>query len=126
MSNIIVKNSGQLTGEVEISGSKNSSLPILAACLLTEGTNVIKNVPDLSDIRVMNNLLESLGVKINIYQNKMQINCEKISSYTTPYELVGKMRASFLLAGALLARTGHAKIALPGGCPIGTRPIDLH
>ena len=126
MSNIIVKNSGQLSGEVEISGSKNSSLPILAACLLTDGTNIIKNVPDLSDIRVMNNLLESLGAEISTYPNEIRINCEKVSNYTTPYELVGKMRGSFLLAGALLSRVGHAKIALPGGCPIGTRPVDLH
>ena len=126
MSNIIVKNSGQLKGEVEISGSKNSSLPILAACLLTNGTNVINNIPNLSDIRVMYNLLESLGAKIDVNERETQINCERISNHITPYELVGKMRGSFLLSGALLSRIGHAKIALPGGCPIGTRPIDLH
>ena len=126
MSNIIVKNSGQLSGEVVISGSKNSSLPIIASCILTKGTNVISNIPNLSDINVMYCLLDSLGAKINTSKNKVEINCENISNFTTPYELVGKMRASFLIAGALLARVGHARIALPGGCPIGTRPVDLH
>ncbi len=126
MSNIIVKNSGQLSGDVEISGSKNSSLPILASCILTNGTNIIKNIPNLSDIRVMYSLLESLGAKIDVHDKKTIVNCDNISNFTTPYELVGKMRGSFLLAGALLARVGHAKIALPGGCPIGTRPVDLH
>ncbi len=126
MSNIIVKNSGQLFGDVEISGSKNSSLPIIASCILTHGTNVIYNVPNLSDIKVMYSLLEGLGATIDIKDKKTTINCENISNYTTPYELVGKMRGSFLLSGALLARVGHARIALPGGCPIGTRPVDLH
>ena len=126
MSNIIVKNSGQLFGDVLISGSKNSSLPILAACILTHGTNVIHNIPNLSDINVMYSLLEGLGANIDIKNKKTVIDCEKISNYTTPYELVGKMRGSFLLAGALLARVGYARIALPGGCPIGTRPVDLH
>lgn len=126
MSKIIVKNSGQLFGDVEISGSKNSSLPIMAACILTKGTNVIKNIPNLSDITVMASLLEDLGAVIDYSQNEMRINCENISGYTAPCESVGKMRGSFLLAGALLSRFGCAKIALPGGCPIGTRPVDLH
>ena len=126
MSSIIVKNSGQLFGDVEISGSKNSSLPILAACILTNGANIISNITDLSDIKVMYSLLDSLGAKIDINGKKVSVNCENILKFTTPYELVGKMRASFLIAGALLARLGHARIALPGGCPIGTRPVDLH
>ncbi len=126
MSNIIVKNSGPLSGSVKISGSKNSSLPILASCILTKGTNIINNIPNLSDIDVMYSLLESLGAKIDINDRKTSVNCESILNYKTPYELVGKMRGSFLLSGALLARVGHAIIALPGGCPIGTRPVDLH
>ena len=126
MPTIVVKTSEGLSGNVKISGSKNSSLPILAACILTKGKNIISNIPDLSDIRIMYSLMESLGVKIDIKNTETIVDCEKINNYKTIYELVGKMRASFLLSGALLARLGKARIALPGGCPIGTRPIDLH
>lgn len=126
MSGLLIENSDSLHGTVSISGSKNSSLPILAACLLCSGTNIIENIPFLSDIKIMCGILESLGAKIAFKNNRAEVNCENITSYTTPYEAVGKMRGSFLLAGALLSRTGHAKIALPGGCPIGMRPIDLH
>ena len=126
MSDIIVQNSGALSGEVEISGSKNSSLPILAACILTEGKNIISNIPDLSDIQIMCSLLECVGAKFDCHKTEAVIDCENITSCTTPYELVGKMRGSFLLAGPLLSRMGRARISLPGGCPIGTRPVDLH
>ena len=126
MSRIIVKNNGSLSGKVCISGSKNSSLPILAACILTKGKNIISGVPDLSDISTMYSLLESLGVKIDVHKDRVVLDCKNIVHYTTPYELVGKMRGSFLLAGALLSRMGKARISLPGGCPIGTRPVDLH
>lgn len=126
MSEITVQNSGNLKGEVEISGSKNSSLPILAACLLTKGKNIVSNLPNLSDINVMYSLLESLGARIDKHKTETTVDCENITSCTTPYELVGKMRGSFLLAGPLLARMGRARISLPGGCPIGTRPVDLH
>lgn len=126
MSEIIVQNSGSLKGCVEISGSKNSSLPILAGCILTKGKNVLLNIPNLSDINVMFGLLKELGAKITHSANCFEIDCENICSCTAPYELVGKMRASFLLAGPLLSRMGKARISMPGGCPIGTRPIDLH
>lgn len=126
MSEITVQNSGNLKGEVEVSGSKNSSLPILAACLLTKGKNIVSNLPNLSDINVMYSLLESLGARIDKHKTETTVDCENITSCTTPYELVGKMRGSFLLAGPLLARMGRARISLPGGCPIGTRPVDLH
>lgn len=126
MPEIIVQNSGALSGEVMISGSKNSSLPILAACILTKGKNTILNIPELSDIKIMCSLLESLGARIDKHKNEITIDCENINSCITPYELVGKMRGSFLLAGPLLARMGRARISLPGGCPIGTRPVDLH
>lgn len=126
MSKIIVKNSKPLSGEVEISGSKNSALPILAACVMTEGTVSLLSVPDLSDIRIMLEILSGLGAEINFENNSAQICCDKINKYTTPYELVNKMRGSFLLAGALLARFSRARICMPGGCPIGTRPVDLH
>ena len=126
MCNIIVENSGQLCGDVKISGSKNSSLPILAACILTGGENTISNVPKLTDIDVMLSLLNDLGAEISRKKDVVKINCSNIKNHTTPYELVGKMRGSFLLAGALLSRTKKARIALPGGCPIGNRPVDLH
>jgi len=126
MSELIVRSNGSLSGEIEVSGSKNSSLPILAACILTNGKNIITSVPDLSDISIMYRLLESLGAKIDIRKNEVTVDTENINNYTTPYELVGKMRGSFLLAGPLLSRVGKARISLPGGCPIGTRPVDLH
>lgn len=126
MSKIIVKNSGALQGEIEVSGSKNSALPIIAACILNEGRNELSGLPDLSDIHIMFSLMESLGARIEFTSGKTIVNCEHITNYTTPYELVGKMRGSFLLAGPLLARAGRARIAMPGGCPIGTRPVDLH
>jgi len=126
MSRIIVKNNGSLSGEVEISGSKNGAIPILAACVLSKGTNILKGIPNLSDIKIMLEILYSLGAEIEINKDEVRINCDKIKKYTTPYELVNKMRGSFLLAGALLSRHSHAKISMPGGCPIGTRPVDLH
>ena len=126
MSEFLIKSTNELFGDVEISGSKNSSLPILAASLLTEGKNIIANIPDLSDIRVMYSILETLGAKIDIHKKETVIDTQNICEYTTPYELVGKMRGSFLLAGPLLSRMKKARISLPGGCPIGTRPVDLH
>lgn len=126
MSKIIVKNNGALSGEVTVSGSKNSALPILASCLLTQGTNIIQGLPNLSDINIMYEILSSLGAQINIGKKETAVNCETITSCTTPYELVNKMRGSFLLAGALLARYSCARICMPGGCPIGSRPVDLH
>ncbi|MBQ3038871.1 MAG: UDP-N-acetylglucosamine 1-carboxyvinyltransferase, partial [Clostridia bacterium] len=126
MSEIIVRNSGALCGDVTISGSKNSSLPILAACILTKGKNIIQDIPKLSDIEVMYDIIEGLGGKIDIRKHESVIDCENINEFTTPYELVGKLRGSFLLAGPLLSRFGKARISMPGGCPIGTRPIDLH
>ena len=95
MSRIIVKNNGSLRGNVTISGSKNSSLPILAACILTNGKNIISGVPNLSDITTMYNLLEALGVNIDIHKDSVSVDCSNIVNYTTPYELVGKMRGSF-------------------------------
>lgn len=126
MSKIIVKNSSALRGEITASGAKNSALPILAACILCPGKNRIQSVPALSDIDVMLRMLEELGAKINLDAFGAEVDCSTMQSYTAPYELVGKMRGSFLLAGPLLARLGKARIAMPGGCPIGTRPVDLH
>lgn len=126
MSKIIVKNNGPLLGEVDISGSKNSALPILASCIMTEGVCTINSVPDLSDVRIMCELLSGLGAEVSIEKGNARVDCRRITGYNVPYELAGRMRGSFLLAGALLAKCSHVQICMPGGCPIGTRPIDLH
>lgn len=116
-----------LKGKIRISGSKNSALPILASTLLTNSIVRLNNIPNLSDIFSMIELLKSLNVKIL----KKKKNCYSFKSNTpeslvAPYELVRKMRASFLILGPLLSRYGYAKVSLPGGCAIGTRPVDLH
>lgn len=125
MSELIVKKNNALSGEVKISGSKNSSLPIMAACILSEEESRLFNVPDLSDINTMCKILEESGAKIGKYDDCLKIKCEKASGRLS-YNMVNKLRGSFLLAGPLLSRLGHVKIPMPGGCPIGSRPIDLH
>lgn len=127
MSKFIIENSPPLKGKVKVDGAKNSVLPILAASLLANGESKIEDVPELEDVKVMKELLKKLGVKVESENSKqIQIDASKIYSYETPYELVNKMRASFLVMGPLLARLGRTKICLPGGCAIGTRPVDLH
>lgn len=126
MSKIIVKNNGPLSGEVNISGSKNSALPIIAACVMTEGKNTLFSIPDLSDIQIMLEIISALGGEITKKGNSVTVCCDRINRSTAPYEPVNKIRGSFLLAGALLARFSSAKICMPGGCPIGSRPVDLH
>lgn len=124
----IVQKNGPLHGEIEISGSKNSVLPIMAAALLAEGECEIMEAPALRDVDVMCKLLRSIGSEVaEDYENgSIKILTERIIQEQAPYELVKRMRASILAMGPLLARTGKAKIALPGGCAIGARPIDLH
>lgn len=126
MSKIIVKNNGALRGEVEIGGSKNAALPILAASILTRGKSRILGLPHLSDIAIMYSLLESLGARILEFPDGIEIDTSSVFQYSAPYEQVIKMRGSFLLAGPLLSVLGKARICLPGGCPIGSRPVDLH
>lgn len=117
-----------LRGRVRISGSKNAVLPILAACLLTEEPCRIENVPPLSDVRHMAELLRELGAEVAFDEEGEHIRVEavEITSVESTYETARKMRASFLVAGALLGRCGQARLALPGGCQIGSRPVDLH
>lgn len=117
-----------LKGEIEISGAKNSALPLIAATLLTDQTVALENVPALADIASMSELLEQLGTEINsdLARNKIQFKTPQISSFVAPYDIVRKMRASILVLGPLLARYGQAKVSLPGGCAIGTRPVDIH
>jgi UDP-N-acetylglucosamine 1-carboxyvinyltransferase len=124
----LVDKSGPLHGEVEISGSKNAVLPIMAAAILTEENCHILDAPVLRDVDVMCKLLSSIGseVKADYANNVVEIETKHIIAKEAPYELVKKMRASILVMGPLLARTGRARIALPGGCAIGARPINLH
>jgi len=124
----IVKKSNPLKGEVEISGSKNAVLPIIAASILTKDSCKIMDIPKLRDVDVMCELLESLGSTVDVDYNKCILNVTtgEIKEEEAPYELVKQMRASILIMGPLLARKNKAKIALPGGCAIGARPIDLH
>jgi UDP-N-acetylglucosamine 1-carboxyvinyltransferase len=124
-----------LKGKVRISGSKNAALPIMAASLLTEDTLILSNVPNLSDMVTMNQLLMNHGVEFsidgsNISETKsgrtILFNASNINNLVAPYDIVRRMRASFLALGPLLARFGHVKVSLPGGCAIGHRPVDLH
>lgn len=125
---IIVEKSPPLKGTVRVSGAKNSVLPIIAASLLAQEDCILEDIPKLKDVEVISDVLASLGVKVkrDIDQGIIQFNSSRIDYHEAPYELVQKMRASFLVMGPMLARTGRAKISLPGGCAIGTRPIDLH
>lgn len=130
MDKIIVKG-GQtkLQGEVEIEGAKNAVLPLLAATLLaSEGEVVLTNVPILSDVFMMNNLVDHLGTSISFDQEAKKIIAKANSEIktTAPYEYVSKMRASIVVMGPILARNGQARVSMPGGCSIGSRPIDLH
>ena len=115
-----------INGEIEINGSKNAALPILAATLLTEEYCKIFNVPNLLDIENMCELLNCLGCRISISNGIFEICAGNLKSDVMSYETVNRLRASFLVAGPLLARTGRVKISLPGGCQIGARPVDLH
>lgn len=128
MSKLIISGGRQLRGNVRVSGAKNSVLPIIAAALLTEEESIIEEVPDLNDVTNMCELIKSLGAETEILteQNKLKIKSNNIWNTTAPYELINKLRASFLIMGPLLAKKGIAKISLPGGCAIGTRPVDLH
>ncbi len=128
MAKFLAQKSGPLQGEVTISGAKNAVLPIMAATLLTEEKCVIKDVPALRDVDVMCQLLESMGASVDkkLDQNTVEIEARGQISYEAPFDLVKMMRASILVLGALLLRTGRAVIHLPGGCAIGKRPVELH
>jgi len=116
----------KLNGDVTISGAKNAALPLLAATILMDGDTQLKNVPHLTDIITMIRMLKSLSLNAELINNKVSIkNCSKVR-HIIPYELITKMRASFFVAGPVLAKTGMVKIPLPGGCAIGARPVDLH
>jgi UDP-N-acetylglucosamine 1-carboxyvinyltransferase len=135
MDRIRIRGGRRLHGEIQISGAKNAALPLMAACLLTADPLRLANVPDLVDIATMASLLSQLGATIAVTEptagaasvpRAMQLQASGIADTTAPYDLVRKMRASVLVLGPLVARCGEAKVSLPGGCAIGTRPVDLH
>jgi UDP-N-acetylglucosamine 1-carboxyvinyltransferase len=126
MDKLLIKGRRQLIGKVKASSSKNATLPILASCLLTSKTCIIKEVPILQDIKTMIGLLQSLGADVTLDGNTLSIRAHNKLSLEAPYEIVSKMRASYYVLGPLLARFHKAKVYLPGGCAIGPRPIDLH
>src|SRR5579862_612881 len=130
MDKIRVRGGAALHGTIPISGSKNAGLPLMAAALLTDEPLVLDNLPRLVDIRSMAQLLEQHGAAIDRTETgegqTLSLSASRIASTTAPYDLVRKMRASVLVLGPLLARAGHARVSLPGGCAIGARPVDLH
>lgn len=126
MSRLIVSQSPPLKGRVRASGAKNSVLPIIAASLLTDDVCTVEEVPELDDVYTICSVMESLGSKIDFKDGTLTIDNGDIDNVVAPYELVRKIRASFLIMGPLLAREGKVKVSLPGGCAIGTRPINLH
>ena len=125
MEKFVIEGGRALKGEMKVSGSKNATLPILAATLLTDGTCEIRNVPKLRDTLTMCKLLRSLGKSVEISGNKVTIS-GAVNSHVADYKLVSTMRGSFCVLGPLLGKLGKAKVSMPGGCVIGVRPIDLH
>ena len=126
MQKILVTGGPSLTGEVRISGAKNAVLPILCATLLADGPVEVRNVPKLHDVLTTAKLLQQLGAGVERSEGAMTIDPRGVNSHVAPYELVKTMRASVLVLGPLLARFGDAEVSLPGGCAIGSRPVDLH
>ncbi len=126
MQNLLIRGGNSLKGQVKISGSKNAILPIMAASILSDGEIILNGVPDLEDIKVMSEVLEILGATIQRRKDVLIINCANIDSFEVPEHISRKMRASNLVMGALLSRFGRARVAYPGGCAIGSRPMDLH
>jgi UDP-N-acetylglucosamine 1-carboxyvinyltransferase len=126
MDKLQITGGNRLNGEIVISGAKNAALPILCAGLLTGGDLALSNVPRLHDVRTMLKLLEQTGLKVTHDDQNVTLNGASITSLEAPYELVKTMRASILVLGPMLARFGEAKVSLPGGCAIGSRPVDQH
>jgi UDP-N-acetylglucosamine 1-carboxyvinyltransferase len=126
MDKLLIRGGRELLGEVRISGAKNAALPELCAALLTEEPVVLDNVPRLQDVVTMVRLIENMGVQVERTEDRVHIDASRLSSPEAPYELVKTMRASVLALGPLLARFGEATVSLPGGCAIGSRPVDQH
>jgi UDP-N-acetylglucosamine 1-carboxyvinyltransferase len=126
MQKLVIQGGNRLNGEVRISGAKNAALPILCASLLTCDTLQLDNVPDLNDVGTMRRLLQQMGVSIEVNGGQMGLCAADIDKLEAPYEMVKTMRAAILVLGPLVARFGEARVSLPGGCAIGSRPVDLH
>ena len=127
MDRLIIQGSGPLAGDIRISGAKNAALPILAGALLAEHPVVVGNVPHLHDITTTMSLLGQMGVQLSVDEKmRVEVDNSTINSFKAPYELVKTMRASIIVLGPLLARYGKAEVSLPGGCAIGSRPVDIH
>lgn len=127
MEQLVINGGKRLEGIINISGAKNAALPVMAACIATSKEIKLSNVPNLSDIYTMSKLLENLGAIVEIEGNgNYKITTCDIKNYNAPYDIVSKMRASVIVLGGLVARNGYAEVSLPGGCAIGTRPINLH
>ncbi|MCA3575384.1 MAG: UDP-N-acetylglucosamine 1-carboxyvinyltransferase [Aestuariivirga sp.] len=136
MDRIRIRGGNRLNGTIPISGAKNAALPLMIVSLLTPGTLTLSNVPRLADVRLLQRILQNHGIDIMVAGKRagqngmmgdvMHLTAREVVDTTAPYELVSKMRASFWVLGPLLARCGEAKVSLPGGCAIGTRPVDMH
>jgi len=130
MDKLVIRGGNPLSGTVRVSGAKNAALPAMAAALLTEETVVLENIPQVRDIITERNLLAAMGAEVELgygrAQHRTTISCRNLVSAEASYDLVKTMRASTLVLGPLVARLGHARVSLPGGCAIGARPIDLH
>ncbi|MEN6430428.1 MAG: UDP-N-acetylglucosamine 1-carboxyvinyltransferase [Coriobacteriales bacterium] len=126
MASYVVTGGRPLTGTVSVGGAKNSALKLMAAALLAPGTSTLRNVPDIADVALMQLVLERLGAHVSREDHTLVIDASTVDSFEAPYELVSAMRASIIVLGPLLARLGRARVAMPGGCNIGSRKIDLH
>ncbi len=126
MDKIVIEGGRALKGNIKVSGAKNAALPVLAACLLTGGKHTLRNIPTLRDIKTIELIMCGLGMEFQRQGDTVVVDSDNLKGYEAPYDLVKTMRASVLLLGPLLARTGKARISMPGGCAIGARPINLH
>src|SRR5215472_6646816 len=130
MDKFVVRGGNPLLGTIKVSGAKNSALPCMAAAILTEDEVILENIPQVRDIETERKLLASMGAEVELgygrAQHRTRIKCGILSDPVAKYEIVKTMRASSLVLGPLIARTGIARVAMPGGCAIGDRPIDLH
>lgn len=126
MDTLLIHKSGPFQGTVQLHGAKNAVLPIMAACLLTDEPSTIENVPTVTDVVLMGQILRHLGVAVSVSASRLTVQPNHYTGTVAPYELVSRMRGSICVLGPLLARQGRAQVSMPGGCVIGLRPIDLH
>ena len=126
MQKLVIEGGTPLHGDVRISGAKNAALPIMCASLLTSDVLQLGNMPDLQDVATMRKLLEQMGVTISVQGDEMMLHGAHVNNMEAPYDLVKTMRAAVLVLGPLVARFGEARVSLPGGCAIGSRPVDIH